>query len=451
MLHARCLFDQIAKSYTVSCNGMTYRIALSDIKKITLDKPVTQKALWQSIKIGSDVDISLLSRGYQYDMRAELKEESLEMIQNCQKYQMLFYDEYIEDYLQGLLYKIHAITLNDGRPGNLSVMILKDNQPNAFCLPNGTILISTGLLSTIRSEDELIGILAHEVAHFVLDHQIININKTIERQKRADFWAAFGTAIAAASEVYLSSTTDYDTFGTITLSTAVFSNAIGQLVVERLGNKYNKEQEWEADNAAALILEHFNRDPKAFSAALTRIKNYYILNGNFLALSGSGTHPDLDERITRIGTIDLSTITDIKYDRKVSFINTYNALNEYYNYKQLTNSLDLSNRNIAAGVGSEEDYIIKAMIIRQLFNTPESNLEALELLQKAKSINNEPVNYLFKQEAITLIRLDRTKEAIEALKIYLSRMEAIPYKTEHLENEINWTKKMLSKDRFWNP
>ncbi len=55
-------------------------------------------------------------------------------------------------------------------------------------MPNGTIMLSIGLLSIIDSEEELVSILAHEVAHFV-DHYVMNIIKQQEREKRAAFWA----------------------------------------------------------------------------------------------------------------------------------------------------------------------------------------------------------------------------------------------------------------------
>ena len=151
---------------------------------------------------------NLLSKGLQYELRNESNNEAIEYINTLNKYNRFFEDEYFEDYMYTLINKIHKGILNDERPGNIYLKILKDPEPNAFALTNGCIVVTTGLLSTIQSEDELIGILAHEIAHFALDHQIINYNKEQDRKKRAEFWATFATVAAASADVYLSINND---------------------------------------------------------------------------------------------------------------------------------------------------------------------------------------------------------------------------------------------------
>ena len=54
-------------------------------------------------------------------------------------------------------------------------------------LPNGSMVISTGLLCTLDSEDELAAVIACELGHFVLDHQVNNIYRAERRAKRAAF------------------------------------------------------------------------------------------------------------------------------------------------------------------------------------------------------------------------------------------------------------------------
>jgi Zn-dependent protease with chaperone function len=411
---------------------------------MTFDKPKDIAILWQIVRFGSDLDESINSKGYQYDLRKDLEDETFDMIQNIQKYYGFFEDEYLEDYVQRLLYQIHPITLDDGRPGNLSVKIIKSSSPNAFCTPSGLLFLTTGLFSTIRSEDELVGVLAHEVAHFVLDHQIVNINKAISRQKSVEFWTGVATAIAATVDAYLATKNEYYVPGNLTYSTAILSYSIANSINERIGTNYNHSQELEADNAATMVLECLHRETKALGAALSRIKEYCILNGDYLALSGSGTHPGLDDRINKIGKMDPSTLDILKYDRLISFLNTYNASSEFY-LKHIETSIELASRNIEAGVGIEDDYLIKAMAIRQLNDTPEKNQEAIELIEKAKMLNIVPTNYTFKQEGITLLRLGRTKEAVQSFKTYLNNLEKITEKTGNLGKEIEWTRKMISK------
>lgn len=46
------------------------------------------------------------------------------------------------------------------------IYIIKDHgTENAFCLPGGYIFVYTGLVQGMKSEDELAGVLAHEIAH----------------------------------------------------------------------------------------------------------------------------------------------------------------------------------------------------------------------------------------------------------------------------------------------
>jgi predicted Zn-dependent protease len=52
-----------------------------------------------------------------------------------------------------------------------SVTIIKDdNVLNAFCAPGGYVFVYTGIMKYVKSEDELAGILGHEIAHAELWH-----------------------------------------------------------------------------------------------------------------------------------------------------------------------------------------------------------------------------------------------------------------------------------------
>ncbi|RJG50569.1 M48 family metalloprotease [Motilimonas pumila] len=57
--------------------------------------------------------------------------------------------------------------------------ILDDPTPNAFALPGGYIFISRGLLAIMNSEDELAGVLAHEIIHVSEHHSIKQMRSSI--------------------------------------------------------------------------------------------------------------------------------------------------------------------------------------------------------------------------------------------------------------------------------
>ncbi len=50
------------------------------------------------------------------------------------------------------------------------VRVLRDREPNAFCLPNGAVYLQTGILARMESEAELAVLLAHEMTHAARRH-----------------------------------------------------------------------------------------------------------------------------------------------------------------------------------------------------------------------------------------------------------------------------------------
>ena len=57
-------------------------------------------------------------------------------------------------------------------------VIDNDTIYNAFCTPGGFIYVYSGLIRFVESEDELAGIIGHEIAHGNLRHSIDQMTKT---------------------------------------------------------------------------------------------------------------------------------------------------------------------------------------------------------------------------------------------------------------------------------
>jgi len=259
-------------SILLKVNDRNYLIDYSDLEKITLT-PSNIKEFWQKQALQYSVYSNVVNIGIQYKLRKELEEEALDYLTQIESSNLVFNDSYLESYLYTVVNKIYPFKLDDGRPGIVNLKILKDINPNSFIFPNGSLVITTGLLSTINSEDELVGILAHEISHFVLDHQISNVNKAVQRQKRAEFWATVATGLAAAADIYIASKNRYYTPGILTMNTAILAYSISESVNDRLGLKYSVEQEFEADKCAFELMNFIKIDPKAISSALKKIVN----------------------------------------------------------------------------------------------------------------------------------------------------------------------------------
>jgi predicted Zn-dependent protease len=50
------------------------------------------------------------------------------------------------------------------------VVVLKDRQINAFCLPGGKIAVFTGLFAVAQDDDQLATVLSHEISHALAHH-----------------------------------------------------------------------------------------------------------------------------------------------------------------------------------------------------------------------------------------------------------------------------------------
>ncbi len=98
--------------------------------------------------------------------------------------------EEVSSYVQSLGMHIAAQTERAELPWSFGVI----DSPivNAFATPGGKVLLTSGLFNMLSSEDELAGVLAHEIAHVVLQHHW----KIIKKQKLVS-----GVADLAMSEV----------------------------------------------------------------------------------------------------------------------------------------------------------------------------------------------------------------------------------------------------------
>lgn len=61
--------------------------------------------------------------------------------------------------------------------------LIEDGQINAFCMPGGKIVVYTGLMKLITSDDELAVVIGHEVAHAVAKHS----NERMSQQIVAEY------------------------------------------------------------------------------------------------------------------------------------------------------------------------------------------------------------------------------------------------------------------------
>lgn len=407
--------------FIIEIDGKEHHVYRDDIKrfKYMARDGAGLDEFWRVQLINEGVYDDLEKNGLQLDLRAEIEADALDFVAFAESNSSFFNDSYLESYIYSLVYRLFPGDLPDGRPGALNVKVLIDIAPNAFMFPNGTLILTTGMLSTINSEEELLAVLAHEISHFALDHSIDNINKGISRQKRAEFWAGVATVAAASAEIYAASEGAY-VDGYLTRATTDLALDIAYGITDRMGLKYSREQELIADRCAADVLEFIGKDPSALATMLYKLKRRSLDLGDLSVLEGKGSHPEIDQRISAIG--EVKEFNDVYYDRTISFVNTLNAQNEFRR-KKLNLAYELAGRNIKAGVATEEDYLIQAKVLVYLYDTDEKNREALNLLQKAKNLKVYTRLEVFKHEAIVHLRLSDKHSAKASLDAYQQGIE----------------------------
>ena len=105
-------------------------------------------------------------------------------------------DPLITEYINEIGNRIAAQTNDDDI--DFEFFVINDKRINAFALPGGFIGVHTGLLDATRNEDELAGVLAHEIAHVTQRHiaRAIHANS---RQSLLSTAIMLGAMIAGAA------------------------------------------------------------------------------------------------------------------------------------------------------------------------------------------------------------------------------------------------------------
>ena len=106
-------------------------------------------------------------------------------------------DPLINEYVNEIGHRIAAQANNDGLH-DFSFFVIEDPVINAFALPGGFIGVHTGLLEATRNEDELAGVLAHEVAHVTQRHIARSIHSG-QRQSMMSMAIMLGAILAAVA------------------------------------------------------------------------------------------------------------------------------------------------------------------------------------------------------------------------------------------------------------
>lgn len=167
---------------------------------------------------------------------------------------------------------VNEVTQIKNSYNNVQFFIVNNSEMNACMYPEGTCLINTGLLENAINMEEVIAVVAHEIAHYVLSHTINDSWRTAKAIKRNQTWAEIGTAFAigayGASQIH---SAQYGVQQSQESQQQMYNNlsTAGMRIREEIGLRtdiftrlrYMRETEEEADETAFWFLEKNGIDP----------------------------------------------------------------------------------------------------------------------------------------------------------------------------------------------
>ena len=147
---------------------------------------------------------------------------------------------------------------------------------NAFALPGGPMFLHRGMIEASRSEAEVAGVMAHEIAHVVLRHGTVQATKGQKFQLGAIAGQVLGAVIGGKTGAVVSQGSQL-TLGTVFL-------------------KYSREYETEADIFGAQLMARAGYDPRAMASMFQTIEKQGGSGGpEFLS-----DHPNPGNRVQTI-------------------------------------------------------------------------------------------------------------------------------------------------------
>jgi len=162
---------------------------------------------------------------------------------------------------------------------------------NAFAVPGGKIFVTLGLVRKLKSESELAGVLAHEVAHVSLKHQV----KAIENAKLS---ALGQSAVQAAADAKLAQTNLGSTPIVGNLASAAAGMGIEAMKNGLFLRPLDRSLEYDADRLGVVLAARAGYDSYGLIAALQILATMTPDEaGGSISMS---THPTPNDRLAEL-------------------------------------------------------------------------------------------------------------------------------------------------------
>jgi predicted Zn-dependent protease len=290
----------------------------------------------------------------------------------------------------------------DLNPFEFKFYVINELDPNAFAVPGGYIFINTGLIVLAENEQEIAGVLAHEISHVTQRH----IAKLIEKSKALSI-ATLGAILAGM----IAGRGGAGSAATVSMAQAT----AGALTL-----KFSREIEQDADQHGLNLLIKAGYDPEGMINFFKRLENVslamapkvpaYLLN-----------HPAIENRISLLENIlqmgpkptgPFKTIENFNRIRTMAFIEERDPQAAVTYYQSL----------VDANPHHCEGYYGLGLAYRKMGRLDKS----MEVLQQAHSLAPKDLD-VSRELGIDFFLSGKMDQAIE----HLEALQSTPGQSQH--------------------
>ena len=169
------------------------------------------------------------------------------------------------------------VTQLDDSPFTYRFTVLDQAEPNAFAVPGGDVFVTRGLLAVLNSEDELAGVLGHEIIHVEQRHAA----KRYQRMTVPGVFALPGRTI-----------------GILAPRAGGLLASPFEGIDQRVTAAYSRDSERESDLLGQQLAANVGYDPMGLAVFLQQLDDVeVIVTGQSHEFSFTDSHPLTPERI----------------------------------------------------------------------------------------------------------------------------------------------------------
>src|SRR5215471_21754717 len=153
--------------------------------------------------------------------------------------------------------------------------VVNAKEINAFALPGGPMYVNSGMIAAAKSEDEMAGVMAHELSHVALRHGTAQVTKAQKYQTLSGIMGIGGQILG----------------GPIGSIAQMGAQGVGVYIL-----KFSREYETEADLLGARIMANAGYDPRQLANMFQTIEQ----QGGGGGPSFLSDHPSPKDRYAKI-------------------------------------------------------------------------------------------------------------------------------------------------------